>query len=123
LSVMDAMKREGALAVPVVASRGEEILSTRNSDAQFYRALKTHGLWEDMKQNHVQHFDPDGMVGGSSIDPAPRYRAGQRVAAGGVTVNVVQNISTPDASSFRRSEGQAQRDSAFAARRAYERNG
>lgn len=123
LSVMDAMKREGAGAVPIVASRGEEVLSTRNSDAQFYRILKRSNLWDEMKQSHhVQNFALGGMVGSSSNDATPRFRAGQRVPTGDTNVTVNMNITTTDANSFRRSEGQMARDSAFAARRAYERN-
>ncbi len=52
---------------------------------------------------------------------APSYRAGQRIGST-ANVTVVQNIVIPDANSFRKSESQAHRDSAAAARRAFERN-
>lgn len=48
MAVAAAMKREGPQAVPIVASVGEEILSTGNGDAQFYRALKERGIWQEM---------------------------------------------------------------------------
>jgi hypothetical protein len=50
LSVAAAMKREGTQAVPIVASVGEEVLSTGNGDAQFYRSLKERGIWNDLKK-------------------------------------------------------------------------
>ncbi len=105
-----------------LTSRSEEILSTRNADAQFYRSLRRNGIWQEMKQEHVHNFPEGGMVGAGSRTEAPRYRAGQRVG-GDTNVTIVQNIYTPDANSFRRSEGQMARDSAATARRAYERNG
>lgn len=78
-----------------------------------------------MKQGdiNVSNFATGGTVG-SSTDVSGRYKTGQRVPSANTTnVTIVQNISTPDANSFRRSEGQVARDSAAAARRAYERNG
>lgn len=62
LSIAAAMKREGPLAVPIVASIGEEVLSTRNGDAQFYRALKQRGAWGDMKINNFAQ--------GGTVNPA-----------------------------------------------------
>lgn len=95
---------------------------TQNSDAQFYRALKKNNSWNDMKQSYVGNFADGGTVGASARKSSLQYRAGQR-SGGDTNATVVQNIMTPDANSFRRSEGQSQGDSAFAARRAYERNG
>ena len=120
--IMNAMRREGIGAVPIVASAGEEVLSTRNSDAQFYRALKRSNAWDEMKQSHVQNFNVGGTVGATHMQPTPQYRAGQRVTPASANVTVNMTISTPDANSFRRSESQMARDFAFKARRAFERN-
>ncbi|MBV9388208.1 MAG: hypothetical protein JOZ78_17445 [Chroococcidiopsidaceae cyanobacterium CP_BM_ER_R8_30] len=67
----------------------------------------------------VQNFDVGGTVGGGSASPA--YRAGQRVASSS-NVTVIQNISTPDANSFRKSASQLHTDTAYQTRRAYEWN-
>lgn len=73
LSVAAAMKREGPQAVPIIASVGEEVLSTRNGDAQFYRALKQRGAWSEMK---VNNFADGGTVNpASSVSSVLRHIA------------------------------------------------
>ena len=49
-----AMAKEKAMGgnpVPIIASVGEEILSKKTGDAQFYRMLKQTGKWDSMKKN------------------------------------------------------------------------
>lgn len=50
--IQKAIEKEKALGGDpqvVVASAGEEILSTQNGDAQFFRKLKQNGLWNTLK--------------------------------------------------------------------------
>lgn len=67
-----AMAAEGKGAIPIVAHKGEEILSTRNNDAQFQQALKRSGDWDRMKS--VSGFAKGGTVGGSSNSYASALR-------------------------------------------------
>jgi hypothetical protein len=50
--IQKAVEKEKALGGDpqvVVASAGEEILSTQNGDAQFFRKLKQEGIWNTLK--------------------------------------------------------------------------
>lgn len=80
LSVAAAMKREGPQAVPIVASVGEEVLSTRNGDAQFYRALKQRGAWSEIKVNN--------FADGGTVSPASSGRNVSSSRGGNLVVNV-----------------------------------
>ena len=73
----NAMRKEGNGARAIVAHIGEEVLSTRNGDAQAFRRMQSSGEWQKMKSGYSR-------VGGSH--------------------NTVINVSTQDAMSFNRNQ-------------------
>jgi hypothetical protein len=126
MAVANAMKREGPGAVPIVAHRGEEVLTTRNGDAPFQRDLRRSGVWSRLKANYNQLKKPEtwqkllsdvpmrndsvpnfafgGSVGGGgsfSFTPRPQTRSSGR----GDTI-IHMNIQTNDADSFRKTKDQ-----------------
>lgn len=111
LSVMAAMKKEGHGARAIVAHDGEQILTDRNGDAQFFRFLERTGKWQKLKLNRpqrnydVSHFNNGGPVGnGNQI----RGNAGNGSGSTYITNNHTTNIEvkSPDANSFRKSRNQ-----------------
>ena len=80
MAVTAAMRREGPQAVPIVASVGEEVLSTRTGDAQFYRSLKERGVWNDLK---VNNYADGGSVGNFASAP---YSVVRSPSKGGDTI-------------------------------------
>lgn len=70
VAIMAAMRREGPQAVPIVASVGEEVLSTRKGDAQLYRSLKANGHWQRLKQ---ARFEIDTFAEGGSVQAQEFY--------------------------------------------------
>jgi tape measure domain-containing protein len=112
LSLMSAMAKERAMGgqpVPIVASVGEEILSTKRGDAQFYRMLRQSGKWDSMK---VGNFSDGGTIGNVNF------------SGGGYANNANINITvvTPNADSFRKSENQIGREIGERQQRFYRRN-
>lgn len=106
LAMMDAMQREsayGVTPVPSVTHIGEEILSTRNGDAQTYRRLVHSGQWGDIKavNNYAE----------GSIPAGARSRGGS-----GITIQNTYNLK--DAGGLRETETQRAAREALAARRA-----
>lgn len=67
-TVGDVMRAEKAISRQepqlVVAHKGEEILTTLNQDAQFWRALKRSGQWDELKANGMPAYAYGGTVGG-----------------------------------------------------------
>lgn len=68
LSVMDAMKKEGRDAVPIVANTREYILSAENNDAQTFKKLQRSGEWNRIKRNlnnrpNIENFKNGGAIG------------------------------------------------------------
>jgi len=116
-SVLKAMQTEGMGAIPIVAHSGEEVLTDRNGDAQFFRELSKTGKWQSLKQNKglsVGNFDAGGIVGGNNS-------FGGSFANNGFTKNnqptfVTNNhstnikVSAQDANSFRKSQAQIARE-------------
>lgn len=122
-AVMAAMQKEGANAVPAVLHTGEQVLTDKNGDAQFYRALEKSGRWMELKKSGVQNYDQGGIVGS-----AMARQSGGGGSSGGrgrgstsVTVNNQNTYVVSDVNDLRRSEKQRQRDSAENTRRAFER--
>ncbi|MGB5768362.1 MAG: phage tail tip lysozyme, partial [Crocosphaera sp.] len=68
IGVMKAMKREGQGAVPIVAKRGEHVLSTKNQDAQTYRKLVSSGAWSKIKNNYSDYNVGNSENGGQFTD-------------------------------------------------------
>jgi tape measure domain-containing protein len=54
----------------IVAHEGEQVLSTRNGDAEAFRAMQSNGVWGAMKN---QMFYDGGQVGGSGATPLSSY--------------------------------------------------
>ncbi|MGL4883865.1 MAG: hypothetical protein ACRC8K_22820, partial [Waterburya sp.] len=123
--IMAAMAREGANAVPIVVSKGEQILSTNNGDAQFFRTLQASGQWLRLKQNNYQvnNYKYGGMAGEASnfnVGNNSKQSLKDRAREGN---NITINVTTPDADSFRKAQGQIRRDTSFELRRNEKRNG
>jgi hypothetical protein len=50
---MKKEKAAGGKPIPIVASAGEQILPTKNGDAQFFREIQKKGLWEELKNGAI----------------------------------------------------------------------
>jgi len=114
-----AMKKErlaGGKPVPIVASIGEQILSTKNNDAQFYRTLKAKGTWDDMKAGKIDNFAYGGAVGrvAASGGNAPRQERS-------IVVHSPITVVSPKPESYRKTQKQIAATSEYEARRAYSR--
>jgi hypothetical protein len=59
VKVLEAMEREGAGAVPIVAKVGEEVLTV--ADAKVYRNAKANGDWEQL-QTKIPNYSTGGSV-------------------------------------------------------------
>jgi tape measure domain-containing protein len=120
--VVRAMAREGAGAVPIVAHKGEQILSDLNGDAQLFRALQRNGEWRNIKQSYgVQNYNYGGMVGGDRTSNTSSPRG--NTTRGDVHYHATYNISTPNPDAFRKSQDQITREKEQRSRRSAERNG
>ena len=110
LSVQAAMQREGAGAIPIVAHKGEQILTTKNKDAQFYRSIKRNGMWDEMKRN-TKNYMYGGEVGGMSAITGAAYNRHQQVMK---SVNLNSNVTViaNNPSEFHRSKDQINRSQA-----------
>ena len=86
----------------VVAHKGEEILTTLNQDAQFWRSLKRSGQWDELKTNGMPSYAYGGTIGGSS--------SGSTTAMTRTRSPIVQNttfvIQANDPNAFRSTESQ-----------------
>lgn len=106
LAVHQALKREGTGGVPVVAHIGEQILTTRNGDAQLFRQLEKSGEWDRIKYNfkYQGDFIPNFKMGGpvGNINTV-KIRTPQGNPQGAV-YNYTLNVTTKDADSFRKSK-------------------
>lgn len=88
LAIMAAMRKEGPKAVPIVASAGEEILSTRRGDAQLYRMLKNNGHWQRLKSENT--FNIDTFAEGGTVGQlmARQGNPSRTAARGGSNVTI-----------------------------------
>lgn len=102
-----AVSREGKGAQIIVAHKGEEILTTRNGDAQFLRSLKKSGRWQDMKNSaNIANYSNGGTVGkGSYASKLSRASKEARPSITNVNSNIVYNLKG-DANVLRQSVGQ-----------------
>jgi tape measure domain-containing protein len=122
-SVAKAMKKEGTGAVPIVAHRGEEVLSDKNNDAQFFRTLQRSGEWGELKDRGVNNYELGGTVGKRSNNSSLDGNGSDTInrGKGSVTVNQRFDIKAKDPNSLRKSARQLQTESEARARRSYER--
>ncbi|MGK7894037.1 MAG: tape measure protein [Xenococcus sp. (in: cyanobacteria)] len=120
--ISQAMIREGNGAVPIVAKKGEQVLSTNNKDAQFYRALKRSGDWDELKNGGVHNFNFGGIVGTSSSEMSYQRSHSKPSRGGNYKVITNYNITTKDANSFRKSQSQLLAEAQARQRREFERN-
>ena len=112
-----AMKIEGVDAVPAVLSKGEQVLSKRNGDAQFFRSLEKSGMWNDLKQNYKVNNKIDNFNLGGSVGGVNNYKRLSSSGSKNVTYNSYVNVSTPDANSFRKSKSQIAQEQKLAQER------
>jgi tape measure domain-containing protein len=122
-SVAKAMKKEGTGAVPIVAHRGEEVLSDKNNDAELFRALQRSGEWGELKDRGVNNYELGGTVGKRSNSSNLDRNGSDTInrGKGSVTVNQRFDIKAKDPNSLRKSARQLQTESEARARRSYER--
>jgi tape measure domain-containing protein len=122
-SVAKAMKKEGTGAVPIVAHRGEEVLSDKNNDAELFRALQRSGKWGELKDRGVNNYELGGTVGKRSNSSNLDRNGSDTInrGKGSVTVNQRFDIKAKDPNSLRKSARQLQTESEARARRSYER--
>ena len=117
-----AMKKErmmGGEPVPLVASRGEEILSKKNGDAQFYRSLNAQGLWDDMKNGGIDNYAYGGSVGKMNYNSTNNKTRNSDNRP--MTVNAPVTVVAPKPEEYRRSQNQIEREQQYQASRAYKR--
>ncbi|MGL5077527.1 MAG: tape measure protein [Waterburya sp.] len=107
VSVRNAMLREGSGATPAVLHKGEAVLSTRNKDAQLYRALRQNGTWEQLKRTtKVNNF-----ANGTDINVGRTSGGyGSYTNQNHVTTNVT--VIAKDYNSFNRSASQMRNEQA-----------
>ena len=67
--LIEALKKErkegGGQPVPIVASVGEQVLSAKNGDAQFFRHIQKKGIWARLKEApipKINNFNNGGTV-------------------------------------------------------------
>lgn len=100
----------GRKAIPIVAHEGEEVLSTLNNDAQFFRKLKKTGAWESLKDGKGVggNYYNGGTVGGSASDPFVSLGGRGRGSDGGSYNSYSTNfrIETQNVNEFYRSKSQ-----------------
>ncbi len=103
MGVAQAMKKEGAGAVPIVAHAGEWVLSDKTGDAQLYERLKMSGQWDSMKT--VSNFQLGGKIGSAGAASRDSARtSGHRNKYGAKEAIVVNNtFNVKDYNSFNRS--------------------
>ena len=124
IGIQRAMKAEGRGAVPIVAHRGEQVLSDRNGDAQLFRALMRNGSWRALKQE-IPNFAEGGAVGTvpNSTSLNPQILTGPRQLSE-TRPMVMQNITIQanDPNAFRATQTQIMEESRRESERAFNRN-
>jgi hypothetical protein len=107
LAVNKALRKEGNGGIPAVAHVGEQILTTRNGDAQLFRQLETNGEWDRIKYNFkyqgnaIPNFFDGGTVGKvGTVSPSRTPQGNPQ----GAVYNYAINVTTKDADSFRKSQ-------------------
>ena len=106
-AVRRAMTREGQGAIPVVAHKGEYILSTRNGDSQLFQALRRNGKWREIKQQyHVPNYALGGVVGSSRASAGSYNNNNSGRNRGNVTINNTYNTSVANVNQMRKTQDQ-----------------
>lgn len=120
--IQQAMVREGNNAIPIVAQKGEQILSTKNGDAQFWRALRDNNMWDALKSGNVANFAGGGTVGGTMMNLVP---VTNNNTGGNSTYNLIQNntYNLPQTTGFNKSLSQIESARQAQMKRELERNG
>lgn len=106
--IREAMSIEGHGAMPIVAHKGEWVLSDKTGDAQLYESLRNSGEWNAMKGD-VDKFKTGGLVGATSQREVPdpgRSRTYGR-SSHSTVINNTYNVA--DYNSFNRSQEQMDR--------------
>ncbi len=116
-----AMQKEGQGAMPIVVHKGEQILSTRNGDAQLFRALKAQGEWDNIKQANVSNYANGGTAGysGAAGGGSMMKRGMQANSNTYYSSNVT--VVASDIGSFKKNEQQLMRETEAAQTRSVRR--
>ena len=108
-SIAEAMRLEGSGAIPIVAHEGEELVSNKNGDAEFYRRLKKSGTLDRLKRhNTIENYKDGGTVGESKVtdnqSKSSNKNSGQKTVNNHYSFNYTIKANDPD--SFRKSKHQ-----------------
>lgn len=106
-SVAEAMRLEGSGAIPIVAHEGEELVSDKNGDAEFYRRLKKSGTLDRLKRhNTIENYKDGGTVGEGKVtgNQSNSENSGQKTVNNHYSFNYTIKANDPD--SFRKSKHQ-----------------
>lgn len=111
IGVAKAMTREKQLSgkkpIPIIAHEGEEILTTLNGDAQFFKKLQVSGAWDSLKkQGRIEGFATGGTVGSPWISTGSSTIGQNNNFNKNIMVNTNYNIKATDVNSFQRSKSQ-----------------
>lgn len=126
---MQKEKTEGGEPVPIVASKGEHVLSKKSGDADFYRKLKSKGIWDDLKTGNYSH---GGAVSDKINDSLPispvsqppkvkKNNQNNNNVSGGISVPTTITVVSPNPESYRKSKSQIAYQQERETKRAYER--
>lgn len=118
--ISQALQREGPNAILAALTPGEQVLNIK--EASLYRNLFPDGLTEKAISN-VQNFATGGIVGNlKNAIQQTNLSNPQNNSKKIISSNVTINVATPDANSFKKSQGQIARDTALIQQKALRRN-
>lgn len=120
LGVKRSLALEGNGAVPVVAHKGEQILTDLNGDAQLFRALQKSGEWTQIKSDRVNRYATGGTVGYAGSDLGRVSNSRDKFVRNN-NVNTQITVVAKDANSFVKAKSQIQRDMQAEQQRAAQR--
>ncbi len=104
--LLEAYKTErllgGGQPVLSILTKGEEVLSLKNGDAQLFRSLKQNGAWEELR--NPSNYAHGGTVGQASYYPSIRTSSNSTNITNMYTSKY--EITTQDANSFSKSRNQ-----------------
>lgn len=113
----------GKQPVPIMAHKGEQILSTLNGDAQFFRKLQANGSWDDLKNGGMANFANGGTVGGANYAYGGTVNRGMSSNQSNTNVNTYVTVHAKDVNSFYRSKSQVAANTSQGLEMAARRNG
>ena len=120
LGVKRSLALEGNGAVPVVAHKGEQILTDLNGDAQLFRALQKSGEWTQIKSDRVNRYATGGTVGYAGSDLGRVNNSRDKFVRNN-NVNTQITVVAKDVNSFVKAKSQIQRDMQAEQQRAAQR--